>query len=231
MNFDSKLLLRVAIIVGVIAGIYFLAAHFLKGVVDPDHLLDLIRDAGPYAPLVFIGLFIFSPGIPASGLAIASGAIFGFTWGVIYSVIGAILATIPPFWFARLLGRKPLDKLLSKVGGSVETHVEKFQVSVEKHGWRYVAMCRLIPLFPFSLLNLVFGLTRISFWTYFLTSAVFVIPGMCAFVYIGYAGNQAASGNSAVYWKAILALLGLALLACLPQLIKFYRNWRKDKKD
>ncbi len=231
MNFDSRLLMRIAIVVAALAGLYFLAAHLLKGVVDPDHLLDLIRDAGPYGPLVYIGLFIFSPGIPASGLAIASGAIFGFKWGLIYTFIGAVLAMIPPFFFARLLGRTVLHKLLSKVGGSVEGYVEKFQQSVEHQGWKFVAFCRMIPLFPFSMLNLVFGLTRISFWTYLGTSAIFIIPGMCAFVYIGYAGQQASNGDSAVYWKAVLVLLGLAVMACLPQLIKFYRNWRNKKKD
>ncbi len=229
MNIDFKFILRAGLVVVALIAIYLTARHFLEGVFSPEDLLKLIKDSGPWAPLVYIGLFICSPGIPASGLAIASGAMFGLWWGYLYTMIGALLALIPPFWFSRLLGRKMLDKLLSKVGGSVEDKVEAFQQNVEKHGWRYIAFCRLIPLFPFSLLNLLFGLTRISFRTYLLTSFIFAMPGLFAFVYIGYAGAQAADGGGAwLYVKVFLALGCLICLACLPQLIKFAKTrWGK----
>lgn len=227
MNFDYKLLLRAGVGLAILIAAYLTAAHFLKGVVSPENLLNLIKDAGPWAPLVYIGLFICSPGIPASGLAIASGAIFGLWWGFFYTMVGALLAMITPFWFARFLGRKPLEKLLSRVGGSVEGYVERFQKSVEKQGWRYVAFCRLIPLFPFSMLNLLFGLTRIKFWTYLVTSFFFMMPGAFAFVYIGYAGAGAVDGGGFwLYFKVFLALGSLIALACLPQIISFIRKKR-----
>jgi uncharacterized membrane protein YdjX (TVP38/TMEM64 family) len=225
MNIDFKLVLRAGLVVVALIAIYLTASRFLHGVFSPEDLLKLIKDSGPWAPLVYIGLFICSPGIPASGLAIASGAMFGLWWGYLYTMIGALFALIPPFWFSRLLGRKMLDKLLSKVGGSVEDKVEAFQQNVEKQGWRYIAFCRLIPLFPFSLLNLLFGLTRIRFRTYLLTSFIFAMPNLFAFVYIGYAGTQAAdSGGVWLYVKVFLALGCLICLACLPQLIKFAKT-------
>lgn len=229
MNIDFKTVLRAGLVVAALIAAYLIAGHFLKDVFSPEDLLKLIKDSGPWAPLVYIGLFICSPGIPASGLAIASGAIFGLWWGYLYTMIGAFLAFTPPFLFARLLGRKLLDRLLSKIGGSVEDKVEVFQQSVEKHGWRYIAFCRLIPLFPFSLLNILFGLTRINYWTYLLTSFIFAMPGLFAFVYIGYAGAQAADGGGTwLYVKVFLALGCLVCLACLPQLIKFARSrWGK----
>lgn len=225
MNFDVKLVLRVGIGVSLAIAAYLVAAYFLKGLVTPEDLLNLVKDSGPWAPLVFIGLFIFSPGIPASALAIASGAIFGLWTGYLYTMIGALLAMIPPFWFSRLLGRKLLDKLLSKVGGSIENNVEKFQQNVERHGWRYVAFTRLIPLFPFSLLNLTFGLTRIGFWTYLVTSFFFVMPALFAFVYIGYAGANATGEDSGwLYIKVFAALGSLILLALLPQISRLVKN-------
>lgn len=229
MNIDPKLLLKAGIGLALAVAAYLIAGYFLKGVIKPEDLLNLVKDSGPWAPLVFIGLFIFSPGIPASGLAIASGAIFGLWWGYFYTMIGAFLAMIPPFLFSRLLGRKLLEKLLSKVGGSIEGNVEKFQQNVETHGWRYIAFCRLIPLFPFSLLNLVFGLTRVGFWTYLVTSFFFVMPALFAFVYIGYAGANAADGGSIwLYVKVFAALGSLVLLALLPQISRFVRNrWRE----
>src|SRR5579885_2443484 len=229
MNFNMRFFLRAGIVIAVLAALYFLLAYVLKlAGFTPDRLLGLVREAGPWGPLVYILLFIFSPGIPASVLAIASGATFGMVLGLVYSWIGATLAMIPPFWFARLLGRKPLEKLLSRVGGSVEDYVEKFQCSVQKRGWRFVATCRLIPLFPFGLLNLVFGLTRINFWTYLWTSSLFVIPGITAFVYIGYTGYEAASGNSGIPWRAFIPLTVLGLLACLPQIIRRLRGQKPD---
>lgn len=230
MNFDLKLLLKVGVGLALAITAYLVAGYFLKGVIKPEDLLNFVKDSGPWAPVVFIGLFIFSPGIPASALAIASGAIFGLWTGYLYSMIGALLAMIPPFWFSRLLGRKLLNRLLSMVGGSIEGNVEKFQQNVEKHGWRYIAFTRLIPLFPFSLLNLVFGLTRIGFWTYLVTSFFFVMPALFAFVYIGHAGANAADGGSGwLYVKVFAALGSLILLALLPQIVRFVNNRRGRK--
>ncbi len=224
MNIDFKFLLRTGLVVIVIIAIYLGIGYFLTGLVSLDQLLELVKSSGPWAPLVFIALFVCIPGVPTSGLAIASGALFGLWWGLLYTMIGASLAMIMPFWLARLLGRKPLEKLLSRIGGKLEGNVEMFQLSVEKHGWRYVAFCRLIPLFPFSLLNMVFGLTRINFWTYLVTSIIFILPVKFVFVYIGYAGVQAIDGGGFwLYFRIFLAFGGLILLAFLPQIIRFVK--------
>ena len=67
---------------------------------------------------------------------------------------------------------------------------------VEEEGWRFVAFVRLVPLFPFNLMNYAFGLTRIRLGEYVVASFVCMAPGAFAYTYLGYAGREAASGQA-----------------------------------
>jgi rhodanese-related sulfurtransferase/sulfur relay (sulfurtransferase) complex TusBCD TusD component (DsrE family) len=95
---------------------------------------------------------------------------------------------------------------------------------VEKEGWRFVAFVRLVPLFPFILLNYALGLTRIGLVTYIVASYVFMFPGALAFTYLGYAGREAVAGGEGLIQKGLLALALLGLVAFLPSLIKRLRG-------
>jgi len=81
---------------------------------------------------------------------------------------------------------------------------------VEEEGWRFVAFVRLVPLFPFNLVNYAFGLTRIRLGEYVLASFVCMAPGALAYTYLGYAGRVATSGQAGAIGKALLALALLA---------------------
>lgn len=81
---------------------------------------------------------------------------------------------------------------------------------VEEEGWRFVAFVRLVPLFPFNLMNYAFGLTRIRLRDYVLASLVCMAPGALAYTYLGYAGREAASGQVGAIRKAVVALALLA---------------------
>ena len=66
----------------------------------------------------------------------------------------------------------------------------------EAEGWRFVAFTRLVPLFPFNLLNYALGLTRIPLLHYVVTSFVFMLPGTVAYTYLGFAGREAVAGST-----------------------------------
>ena len=68
---------------------------------------------------------------------------------------------------------------------------------MEAEGWRFVAFVRLVPLFPFNLLNYALGLTRIPLVAYVLASLVCMAPGTLAYTWLGYAGREAIAGNDA----------------------------------
>lgn len=219
--------LKAGLIVLLAAGAYLIGASYLRQFVSLSDVQDYIESYGPLAPLVFIAIYAFAPLFPASAMTVLSGVLFGPFWGLLYSLIGACLSMTYPFWLTRYLGQKPFEKLLSRSGG-LEDRVERFQCNVEKQGWKFVAFCRLMPILSFTMLNYLFGLTRISFRSYFLASMVFIIPGTAVYAYAGFAGREAAAGASGLYLKLSLAVVALALLALLPRLIRLIR---KDKGD
>jgi uncharacterized membrane protein YdjX (TVP38/TMEM64 family) len=90
---------------------------------------------------------------------------------------------------------------------------------IEEEGWHFIAFVRLVPLFPFNLMNYAFGLTRIRLGEYVLASFVCMAPGALAYTYLGYAGREAASGQAGAIRKALLALGLLAAVAFLPRLV------------
>jgi hypothetical protein len=97
---------------------------------------------------------------------------------------------------------------------------------VEEEGWRFVAFVRLVPLFPFNLMNYAFGLTRIHLREYVIASLVCMAPGALAYTYLGYAGREAASGQAEAIRKALLALALLAAVAFLPRVVRRVKGRR-----
>ena len=87
----------------------------------------------------------------------------------------------------------------------------------------FLAFTRLVPLFPFNLLNYAFGLTRISLRTYILTSFICMAPGTAGYTYLGFAGREALVGGENLIKKGVIALAVFAALVFLPILI---RRWR-----
>lgn len=209
---------------------YYFGASYLEKYISVTDVLEYIEGAGPLAPLVFIIAYAFLPVLPASALTVAGGAMFGPVWGCIYSLCGATIAMIYPFWITRWLGKKPLQYLLSKTG-NFESRFEKFQCNVENQGWKYVMFTRLVPLFPFALQNYFYGLTRISFWKYLIASVIFIIPAAATYTYIGYAGSEAAIGAEGLYFKVAIALCALGLLAFIPKLISKIKGEKANPCD
>jgi VTT domain/Rhodanese-like domain len=86
---------------------------------------------------------------------------------------------------------------------------------------------RLVPLFPFTLLNYACGLTRLSVQTFAITSCIAMVPGALAYAYLGDAGHEATTGGPDLVRKGLLALALLPAVALLPSLL---RRWRPPGK-
>jgi len=150
--------------------------------------------------------------LPGSALTLAGGALFGPVWGTLYNLTGATLGATLAFLVARYLASGWVEK---KTGG----RLKQLKEGVEGEGWRFVAFVRLVPLFPFNLLNYALGLTRIKLSHYVLATYVCMLPGALAYTYLGYAGREAVAGGEGLIQKGMLALALLALVAFLPRLI------------
>jgi uncharacterized membrane protein YdjX (TVP38/TMEM64 family)/rhodanese-related sulfurtransferase len=155
--------------------------------------------------------------LPGSVMTLAGGALFGPVLGVFVNLTGATLGAIASFLIARYLAHGWVER---KTGGRIKTLMD----GVEAEGWRFVAFTRLVPLFPFNLLNYALGLTGIKFLQYAVATIIFMLPGAIAYTYLGYAGREAIGGGEDLIQKVMLALALLAVVAFIPRLIAQLRK-------
>jgi len=181
---------------------------------DAAALEAMIREAGPAAPLLFLLIYALAAVLflPGSVLTLAGGALFGPVLGTFYNLTGATLGATLAFLIARYLAS---DWVAERTGGRVRQLIN----GVEGEGWRFVAFVRLVPLFPFNLLNYALGLTRLRLVPYVIATYIFMLPGAIAYTYLGYAGREAIAGGEGMIQKGLLALALLAVVAFLPRLI------------
>lgn len=189
----------------------------------PAAIESQVRSAGALAPVAFVALYALATVafVPGSMLSLAGGALFGPVWGVLWNLTGATAGATLAFLAARYLGG---DRIARAAGGRLARVLE----GVEAEGWRFVAFVRLVPLFPFNLLNYALGLTRISLTHYVLTSFVCMVPGAIVYAHLGYAGREALAGSDQAISAVTWALGLVAMLAVLPRLLR--RLWRTGRR-
>ena len=217
----NKALLR-ALALLVLAGAIALAFTY-RDHIDVAALQAWVEEAGAAAPLLFVALYALATVLflPGSVLTLAGGALFGPTWGTLYNLTGATLGAVLAFVIARYLASNWVQTRVEAGSGG---RVERLVKGVEAEGWRFVAFTRLVPLFPFNLLNYALGLTRIPLLHYTLASFVFMLPGALAYTYLGFAGREAVAGGEGLIRNGLIALALLAVVAFPPRLVARLRE-------
>jgi len=208
-----KLVLLLILVIGIAAAVMY------RDQLNVAALENWLLEAGPAAPILFmiiyaIGTVFFLPG---SLMTLLGGALFGPWWGTFYNLTAATLGAMLSFLAARYLAS---DWVAQKTGGKMKQLI----TGVENEGWRFVAFTRLVPLFPFNLLNYALGLTKISFSQYSIATYVCMLPGAIAYTYLGYAGKEAIAGGEGMIQKILLAIALLAVVSFLPRLIGMLRR-------
>lgn len=188
---------------------------------DPTVLESAICDLGMLAPVAHVIFFALGTVlfVPGALFGLAGGALFGPAWGTLLNLAGATIGATAAFLVARYIAA---DWVTARAG----VRLERLVAGVEAEGWRFVALVRLVPLFPFSLMNYALGLTRISLTHYVAASLVCMLPGTVAYTWLGHAGRQALGGNNAAIQYGLLALALLAAIAFLPRLVQSWRGQR-----
>ncbi|MFU8779138.1 MAG: TVP38/TMEM64 family protein, partial [Roseovarius sp.] len=118
--------------------------------------------------------------IPGSALTLGAGALFGVVKGSIMVSVASTLGATAAFLVGRYLAR---DWVAKKIEQN-----EKFaaiDAAVGREGWKIVGLTRLSPVFPFTLLNYAYGLTKVSLRDYFFASWIGMMPGTVMYVYLG----------------------------------------------
>ena len=201
-----------------------LAIHFRTELVDFfrgvgwENVRQAVLASGPLAPLVCMLLLAFFTifFLPTTLVAILIALLYGPWWGLLLCLAGLGLGMGISFLVARYLLHDWIERRIgdTKLYGYVAEHMRR-------EGWKTVLFTRLLPINPFALLNYVYGLTRISFWTYLAASVVGIIPNVLALLWTTHAAGQLATGQ--MDWRILILLFAgaglFALLAWLPRFL------------
>jgi pyruvate/2-oxoglutarate dehydrogenase complex dihydrolipoamide dehydrogenase (E3) component/uncharacterized membrane protein YdjX (TVP38/TMEM64 family) len=188
-----------------------------------DWLRDYYRENRGFTIGVYMVVYIIMAALSLPGatvLTLAGGAVFGLFSGVIIvsfaSTIGATLA----FLFSRYLFRDWVQARFSN-------KITAINAGIKKEGGSYLFTLRLVPVFPFFMINLVMGLTPISTRLFYLVSQIGMFPG--TLVYIN-AGTQLAKIESLGGILSPNILFAFALLGVFPIFAKKTMKWIKERK-
>ncbi len=122
--------------------------------------------------------------LPGGVLSVGAGFFFGLWWGFAIALLGNVGGAAISFFISRSIGRQWLRRKLSR--NETFTALEP---AIAKEGWKIILLSQLHPLFPTSLLNYLYGLTRIRFETCMLWVAVGQAPGLFLYSYLGTLGQ------------------------------------------
>jgi len=219
----AKWLLGV-VVLGIV--IYFFEAYELRAQFRQWFQNDVRTwlEANPVlAPFAYIGIYIVAvvAFMPGSVITIAGGALFGWLLGTIFVSIASTVGAGVAFLIARYIAADWVER---KASGKVD----KIKKGIEEEGARFVAFTRLVPIFPYTLLNYVFGLTRINFWTYLGVTWISMIPGTFAYVYAGYAGRQLFAGGMGMLETIIVVAIAIGLLVFASMIPKFVKKFTDE---
>jgi len=187
-----------------------------------EALRTWVETSGVRAALIFMAVYIVTVALSLPGatvLSIAGGFLFGVVWGTVVVVISATLGSTGLFVIAKTtLG----DALRARAGAWLHT----LEAGFREHALSYLIVLRLVPLFPFFVVNLVPAFLGVPLSTFVLGTFVGIIPGGFVYTSVG-AGLESifdAGGTFSVTGvltpQIVIALVGLAILALVPVVYK-----------
>src|SRR5436190_7899902 len=122
--------------------------------------------------------------LPGGVLSVGAGFFFGLWWGFLIALVGNVTGAAISFFISRWIGRQWLKRKLMR-----NRTLVALEPAVEREGWKIILLSQLHPLFPTSLLNYLYGLTRIRFRTCMLWVAIGQAPGLFLYSYLGTLGQ------------------------------------------
>lgn len=192
-------------------------------------LLDFVDKNTGLATLFFVLIYALVVALSIPGgviLTITGGFLFGPFLGTALTVVAATCGATLIF----IAAKTALGESLRQRAGSF---VDKFSEGFRKNAFSYMLFLRLVPLFPFWLVNVVPAMLGLSLKVYIITTSVGIIPGTFVFSWIGNsAGTLLEQGqdiNVSVFWniEIIGPIIGLAVLALVPVVYKWFSKTEK----
>lgn len=198
----------------------YLSLDSLKA--NRDSLLVFTEAHYAVSVAIFIGAYclLVAASLPgAVFFTLAGGFLFGSALGTVYVNLGATSGATLAFLSARYL-------LRDWVEGKFGSRLAPIQEGFANNAFSYLMTLRLIPLFPFFIVNMVSGLTRVSLVTYVTATAIGIIPGSFVFAY---AGRQLGTINSLKEIASPNVLIAFTLLGLLALVPIVYQRLTAEK--
>ena len=215
----GRMVIAAVIAVAIGAFLYFDLGQYLS--LDAlkqnrDQLLAFTESNYAVSVGIFILTYIVVTGLSLPGaviLTLAGGFVFGGVIGTLFVNLGATTGATLAFLAARYLLRDWVEQKFGR-------WIEPVQQGFAKNAFSYLLTLRLIPLFPFFVVNLVSGLTRVNVGTYVAATAIGIIPGSFVYAYAGRQLGTISSLKEIASPNVIGAFVLLGLLALAPIVYK-----------
>lgn len=217
---NKKNLIILLIIIIIIAGNYYLnqtnifTLDNLK--TNRDLLIDYVNSHFLKSIIIYSICYIVIITLALPGAAImslAGGMLFSFKYGLIVVVFSAGIGAFFNFIASRFFFQKFLKEHFSK-------QMTKINKELENHGTNYLFTIRLIPIFPFFLINIAAGLSDIPLKTFLWTTLIGMIPGSILYVYAGMNLAEINAVGDILSPNILLAFLALATFSLIPTFYK-----------
>ena len=192
-------------------------------------LVSFVEDHMLLAVLTYVAVYALATAVSLPGgalLSVAGGFLFGAWFGTVWIVVAATLGASGIF----LIARSALGGPLRRRAGPA---LRRMEAGFSENAFSYLLTLRLIPLFPFFLVNLVPAFLGVTLRTYVGATVIGVIPGAFVFASSGvglgsvFDSSESFSVGSVVTPEILVALTGLGLLSLLPVAYK----WRRNRKS
>ncbi len=226
----------VAVLAALIAGFFYfdlntyLTLDGLKGSIDDFRQW---RDASPV--LVLGGFFLIYVTVTALSLpgaailTLTAGALFGLAEGLLLASFASSLGALLAFLVSRYILRDSIKRKFPDRLASIDK-------GIEREGAFYLFTLRLVPLFPFFLINLLMGLTAIKSWTFYWVSQIGMLAGTFVYVNAGTQLSQLESLQGILSFDLILSFVLLGIFPLIAKTIisvikkqRVYKGWKKPK--
>jgi uncharacterized membrane protein YdjX (TVP38/TMEM64 family) len=193
---------------------------------NSERLQSFVADSFVLAALAYMAIYavVVAASLPGGAvLTMTGGFLFGVGFGTAFAVVGATIGATGVFLIARTaLG----DALREKAGGAIARMAEGFR----RDAFNYLLFLRLVPAFPFFVVNLAPAFLGVKLSTYVAATLIGIVPGAFVFASVG-AGFESViaqggelSARGVLTPQVITALVGLAVLALIPVMVRRLRE-------
>jgi uncharacterized membrane protein YdjX (TVP38/TMEM64 family) len=192
------------------------------GLLQKDELLHLMKQGGTISILIsmlLVAICVFFPVIPFPVLAGTIGAVFGTAQGMVVSLTGAMVGTMAFFFLSRYGFRDYAQEKLMKY-----PKVQEYDEFLNRNSFVAILTCRLIPIIPAPVVNIICGLSHVRWLTFFTASIIGKIPNILLLSYAG-----ASFSNNKLYSFGIYGVY--LIIIFIINFVIIYRKQAKNSLD